>query len=223
MNIKTSRLVAIFMIATLIVAMPTEILAIQENPTSNIQQYTPLNDKSKIDYYIRNADEFEEVMVLDNTIKYYKNNDYTLVFDSLLGYFLLTFTKNENDFIEVKINGIEVGTNAITNNNYSYNLLSTDSWSHLKTTRRCYNVAGMSPGVIGGLIGGIVGGKIAQLALGALSGVIIDGIIGYNYYICVKTIKEYKIVDVFLDKINYRTTYYVYKGKTQWESLWFKI
>lgn len=94
--------------------------------------------------------------------------------------------------------------------------LSNDGWSHLKTTRNCYDVGGMSGAAVGALIGGVVGSKITEMLVGGLLGMLINGRFGLSYYICIETVKQFKIEDVWSGFVSYRSTYYVYKGSSPW-------
>jgi hypothetical protein len=175
-------------------------------------------ERKDIQKYIDNSEFSETVDILGVNVTYYYNDNYTVVDDPENGYFLIT-RDGEDIFVNNKM--VEY-REVIIDNDKSYSPYAIDDWSHFKTTERYYNIIGLVPSAIGGLIGGVVGSKITSTLLGAIAGLVVGGVFP-EYYVSVRTVEEYRIIDTWNGVVEWRSKVHVYHGTKydRWGNYWF--
>lgn len=198
-----------------------DLLTFYEHKVLN-EANTNSEDWSYLDY-IKNSHSSEIILIGDSFVAYYYGFQYTYVHDSLYGSFLIEFNSDEIlvnkkilDFVEHEIFLFE-------NQIDDYSSYATQlTWSHFKTTIREYNILGLIPSLVGGIIGGKIGSKVGQLIFGALSGLLVSGFFP-EYYICTRSIQEFRIIDIWYEIVEWRSRVSVYHGpKTnRWQNYWF--
>ena len=188
--------------------------------------YEDTNDKygileiQEVQSYIDNSNFSEVVDIIGVPVTYYHGDNYTVVDDPENGYFLVTYDKNSS---EIFVNNKKVESREVVNENEeSYSTSSIGNWTHFETIRREYNIVGLVPSVVGSFVGGAVGGKLTPIVVGALAGMLVGGRFP-EYYICYRQVREYRIIDVWTEQVEWRSTYAVYHGdkSDRWRNYWF--
>lgn len=175
-------------------------------------------ERKEIQKYLDSSESSETVDVLGVQVTYYYSGNYIVVDDPENGYFLI---KRDGENIFVNNKKVEY-REVIIDNDESYSPYAIGDWKHFKTTEREYNIIGLAPSVIGTVIGGVVGGKITPVLLGALASVVVGGVFP-EYYVSVRTVEEYRIIDTWIGTVEWRSEVDVYHGPkyNRWKNYWF--